>query len=153
MLNSGKKIRPLRDQKNIRTLVLSEKKFWTKQKTLTPSPLQVKWSVPYIYCVHTPCTLLIYVLDNCVVVVYTRTAMIHLRYVSWLNEYMIHGWMIICSTWNTHDSWLNGFDEIHRSRYIIVQMYYKHTCLLKKWQSKVKPVLRGHLCDKGKVVF
>jgi hypothetical protein len=66
---------------------------------------------------------------------------------------MIHGWMIICSTWNTHDSWLNGFDEIPRSRYIIVQMYYKHTCLLIKWQSKVKPVLRGHLCDKEKVVF
>ena len=30
---------------NILTLVLSEKKFWTKQKSITP-PLQVKWSVP-----------------------------------------------------------------------------------------------------------
>ena len=84
MLNSGKKI-------DILTLVLSEKKILNETKTITPSPLQVKWSVPYIYCVHTPCTLLIYVLDNCVVIVYTITAMILLRYVSWLNEYMIHG--------------------------------------------------------------
>ena len=37
MLNSGKKIRTLRDKKiNILTLVLSEKKFWTKQKNHNP---------------------------------------------------------------------------------------------------------------------
>jgi hypothetical protein len=37
MLNSGKKIRVPRDKKiNILTLVLSEKKFWAKQKTITP---------------------------------------------------------------------------------------------------------------------
>jgi hypothetical protein len=37
MLNSEKKFRALRDKKNnILTLVLSEKKFWTKQKTISP---------------------------------------------------------------------------------------------------------------------
>ena len=39
MLNSVKKI-------NILTLVLSEKKFLNETKNLTP--LQVKWSVPYL---------------------------------------------------------------------------------------------------------
>ena len=37
-------------KKNILTL-MSEKKFWTKQKTI-PRPLQVKWSVPNMSCVH-----------------------------------------------------------------------------------------------------
>jgi hypothetical protein len=48
MLNSGKKIRALRDKKkNILTLVLSEKKFLNETKNHNPSPpLQVKWSVP-----------------------------------------------------------------------------------------------------------
>ena len=47
MLNFGKKIRALCDKKkNILTLVLSKKKFWTKQKN-KPPPLQVKLSVPY----------------------------------------------------------------------------------------------------------
>ena len=45
MLNSGKKIRALRDKKNILTLVLSEKKILNETKNYNP-PLQVKWSVP-----------------------------------------------------------------------------------------------------------
>ena len=46
MLNSGKKIRALRDQKkNILTRVLSEKKFMNETKNHNP-PLQVKCSVP-----------------------------------------------------------------------------------------------------------
>ena len=40
MFNSGKK--------NILTLVLSEEKFLNKTKNHNP-PLQVKWSVPYVY--------------------------------------------------------------------------------------------------------
>ena len=48
MLNSGKKIRALRDKKkNILTLVLSEKQILNETKNHNP-PLQVKWSVPYI---------------------------------------------------------------------------------------------------------
>ena len=48
MLNSGKKIRALRDKKkNILTLVLSEKKILNETKNHT-SPLQDKWSVPKI---------------------------------------------------------------------------------------------------------
>ena len=51
MLNSGKKIRTLRDKKNnILTLVLSEIFFLNKSKNHNPPPpLQVKWSVPYNY--------------------------------------------------------------------------------------------------------
>ena len=46
MLNSGKKIRALRDKKkNILTLVLSEKKILNETKNHNP-PLQLKWSVP-----------------------------------------------------------------------------------------------------------
>ena len=47
MLNSGKKIRALRDKKNkySNSCVVQKKKFGTKQKTIT-HPLQVKWSVP-----------------------------------------------------------------------------------------------------------
>ena len=46
MLNSGKKIRAMRDKKiNILTLVLSEKKNRNATKNHNP-PLQVKWSVP-----------------------------------------------------------------------------------------------------------
>ena len=49
MLNSGKKFRALRDkQKNILTLVLSEKKILNETKNHKP-PLQVKWSVPYYF--------------------------------------------------------------------------------------------------------
>jgi hypothetical protein len=49
MLNSGKKIRALRDKKiNILTLVLSEKKILKETKNHNPPPLQVKWSVPYM---------------------------------------------------------------------------------------------------------
>jgi hypothetical protein len=45
MLNSGKKIRVLRDKKKkILTLVLSEKIFLKETKNHNP-PLQVKWSV------------------------------------------------------------------------------------------------------------
>ena len=46
MLNSGKKIRALRDKKNkySNSCVVRKKKFGTKQKTIPP--LQVKWSVP-----------------------------------------------------------------------------------------------------------
>jgi hypothetical protein len=50
MLKSGKKIRALRDKQNkhsnsrvVRT------KFLNETKTITPPPLQVKWSVPYMY--------------------------------------------------------------------------------------------------------
>ena len=47
MLNSGKKIRALRDiKKNILTLVLSEKKILNETKNHNHTPLQVKWSVP-----------------------------------------------------------------------------------------------------------
>jgi hypothetical protein len=38
MLNSGKKIRALRDKKKIRTLVLSEKKFLNETKNHNPPP-------------------------------------------------------------------------------------------------------------------
>ena len=45
MLNSGKKIRALRDKtRNVLTLVLSEKIFLNETKN--HNPLQVKWSVP-----------------------------------------------------------------------------------------------------------
>ena len=48
MLKSGKKIRALCDkEKNILTLVLSEKKFLSETKNHNPTPLHVKWSVPY----------------------------------------------------------------------------------------------------------
>jgi hypothetical protein len=50
MLNSGKKIRALRDKKNILTLVLSEKKILNETKTITP--LQVKWSIPKDISLH-----------------------------------------------------------------------------------------------------
>ena len=47
MLNSGEKIRALRDKKNnILTLVLSKKNFLNETKNHTPPPFQVKWSVP-----------------------------------------------------------------------------------------------------------
>jgi hypothetical protein len=47
MLNSGKKIRALRDKTiNILTLVLSKKEFLNETKNHNPLPLQVKWSVP-----------------------------------------------------------------------------------------------------------
>ena len=36
MLNSGKKVCPLRDQKKIRTLVLSEKKILNETKNQNP---------------------------------------------------------------------------------------------------------------------
>ena len=47
MLISGKKISRIARQKklNIRTLLLSQKKFQSEKKNITPS-LQVKWSVP-----------------------------------------------------------------------------------------------------------
>ena len=51
MLNSGKKIRALRNKKkNILTHVLSENVFLneTKHHTPPPPPFQVKSSVPYI---------------------------------------------------------------------------------------------------------
>ena len=50
MLNSVKKIRASRDRKiNILTLVLSEKKILNETKNRNPpSPLQVKWSDPYL---------------------------------------------------------------------------------------------------------
>jgi hypothetical protein len=38
MLNSGKKICALCEKKKIRTLVLSEKNLWTKQKAISPPP-------------------------------------------------------------------------------------------------------------------
>jgi hypothetical protein len=45
MLDSGKKIRALRDKtKNILTLVLSEKKILNETKNHNPP--QIKWSVP-----------------------------------------------------------------------------------------------------------
>ena len=49
MLNSGKKIHALPDKKKyILTLVLSEKKILNETKNHNPpTPLQVKWSVPY----------------------------------------------------------------------------------------------------------
>ena len=54
MLNSGKKIRALRDKKNnILTLVLSEKTILNETKNHTP-PFQVKWSFPYVLCFYTP---------------------------------------------------------------------------------------------------
>ena len=53
MLNSGKKIRTLRDKKKkiILILVLSENTFLNETKNPPPPPpppLQVKWSVPYM---------------------------------------------------------------------------------------------------------
>ena len=46
MLNSGKKIRALRDKKiNILPLMLSEENFLNETKNHNP-PLQVKWLVP-----------------------------------------------------------------------------------------------------------
>ena len=51
MLNSGKKkLGFARDKKiNILTLVLSEKKILNETKNHNPpTPLQVKWSVPYV---------------------------------------------------------------------------------------------------------
>ena len=52
MLNSGKKIRALRDNNIIysNTRVVRKKNSELKQKTITPPPppLQVKWSVPSI---------------------------------------------------------------------------------------------------------
>jgi hypothetical protein len=38
MLNSGKKFRALRDKKNKYSNSCPEKKFWTKQKTITRPP-------------------------------------------------------------------------------------------------------------------
>ena len=47
MLNSGKKL--WAKKKNILTLVLSEKKILNETRNHTPAtPLQVKWSVPYL---------------------------------------------------------------------------------------------------------
>ena len=46
MLNSGKKIRALRDKKNILTRVVRKKISERSKKPYPPSPLQVKWSVP-----------------------------------------------------------------------------------------------------------
>ena len=47
MLNSGKKIAPCATKKiNVLTLVSSEKKILNEKKTIAPTPLQVKWSVP-----------------------------------------------------------------------------------------------------------
>jgi hypothetical protein len=63
MLNSGTKCCALRDKRNKYSnyCVVRKKKFWTKQKTITP--LQVKWSVPTwkmtIFCyIKTNCLLL-----------------------------------------------------------------------------------------------
>ena len=55
MLNCGKKFRALCDKKNkySNSCVVRKKNFWTKQKTITPpTPLQVKWSVPYIWGIY-----------------------------------------------------------------------------------------------------
>ena len=47
MLNSGIKFRTSRDKnRNILTLVLSEKKILNETKNHNPPPFQVKWSVP-----------------------------------------------------------------------------------------------------------
>jgi hypothetical protein len=47
MLDAGKKFRALRDKKKCsNSCVVRKTKFWTKQKTITAPPLQVKWSVP-----------------------------------------------------------------------------------------------------------
>ena len=46
MLNTGKKIALCATKKKILTLVLSEKNILNESKNHTPSPLQVKWSVP-----------------------------------------------------------------------------------------------------------
>ena len=48
MLNSGKKIRALRDEKNkySNSRVVRKKISERNKKTITPPPLQVKWSVP-----------------------------------------------------------------------------------------------------------
>ena len=49
MINSGKKIRALRDKKNkYSNSCVVRKKIMNKTKNHTP-PLQVKWSVPYVY--------------------------------------------------------------------------------------------------------
>ena len=52
MLNSGKKICASCNKKKILTLVLSEKKFLNETKNHNPPPLQVKWSVPNCFVVH-----------------------------------------------------------------------------------------------------
>jgi hypothetical protein len=50
MLNSGKKIRALPDKKNKYSNSHVVRNFFlTKQKTITPPPLQVKWSISYVY--------------------------------------------------------------------------------------------------------
>jgi tartrate dehydratase alpha subunit/fumarate hydratase class I-like protein len=48
MLYSGKKIRTLRDKKNEYSIscVVRKKNSERNNKTITPPPLQVKWSVP-----------------------------------------------------------------------------------------------------------
>jgi hypothetical protein len=47
MLNPGEKNSLFaRQKKKYSNSCVVEKKFWIKQKTITP-PLQVKWSVPY----------------------------------------------------------------------------------------------------------
>ena len=49
MLNSGKKIRALRDKKkNSNSRVVRKKNSERNKKPHPPSPLQVKWSVPYL---------------------------------------------------------------------------------------------------------
>ena len=57
MLNYGKKKFALCETKkiNILNLVLSEKKFLNETKNHTPSPLQVKWSVPNKGCNRNEC--------------------------------------------------------------------------------------------------
>jgi hypothetical protein len=50
MLNSGKKIRALRDKKNkySNSRVVRKKNSERNKKPFPPPPLQVKWSVPYM---------------------------------------------------------------------------------------------------------
>ena len=49
MLNSGKKIRTSRDKKNkyYNACVVRKKNSERNKKPYPPTPLQVKWSVPY----------------------------------------------------------------------------------------------------------
>ena len=50
MLNSGKKFRVLHDKKKYSNSRVVRKKNSERNKKPYPPPLQVKWSVPYMWC-------------------------------------------------------------------------------------------------------
>ena len=64
MLNSGKKIRALRDKKNkySNSCVVRKKNSERNKKTIIP--LQVKWSVPYVKKINVVMNLKFIMIDN-----------------------------------------------------------------------------------------